>query len=133
MVRQSQFANEFEDDLIQTAKANEMVPSTTNDLRRRNPQSTNADAKKVSTKVEIEDKSSSVISVLDILRVIVSLVGISLAASYYVTSGESFIFGQPRPWFTKPAQLKHYFKGPINLTVKELAKFDGSDPSSTLR
>lgn len=127
MVRQSQFADEFEVDLMATARANEKVPDSIADVRQRKPQTNEAATRKVSTEVEVEDKSSSVISVLDVLRVIVTLLGISLAASYYVTSGESLIFGLPRPWFTKPAELKQYFNGPIHLTLDELAKYDGSD------
>lgn len=69
------------------------------------------------------------ISVLDILRVLFVLIGVTLVASYYVTSGESYIFGLPRPWFTKPAELKQYFQGPVYLTPVELAKYDGSDSS----
>lgn len=125
MVQQSQFADEFEVDLMATAKANEKVPTN---LRQRKTQPNNAGTK-VSTEVEIEDKSSSVISVLDILRVIATLLAISLAASYYVTSGESLIFGLPRPWFTKTAELKHFFKGPVYLTPAELVKYDGTDPT----
>lgn len=77
----------------------------------------------------MEDKSSAVISPLDILRIIVTLLGICIAASYYVTSGESLIFGLPRPWFTKQAQLKQFWRGPVHLTLAELVKYDGSDPS----
>lgn len=129
MVRQSQFADEFEGDLMATAKANEKVPNSIADLRQRKTQPKQNGSNKVSTEVEVEDKSSSVISLLDVLRVIVTLVGISLAASYYLTSGESLIFGLPRPWFTKPAELKHFFKGPVYLTPAELVKYDGTDPS----
>lgn len=122
MVRQSGFAYEFEDDLYATAKSKEM----SSDVRQR--KSNGSATKKVSTEVEVEDKSSSVISVIDIFRVLFALIGVTLIASYYVTSGESYIFGHPRPWFTKPAELKQYFQGPIHLTPAELAKYDGSDP-----
>lgn len=126
MVQQSRFADEYEVDVMATAKANEKVPA---DLRQRKPQPNQVGSKKISTEVEVEDKSSSVISVLDILRVLATLVAISLATSYYVTSGESLIFGLPRPWFTKPAELKHFFNGPVHLTLAELAKYDGTDPT----
>lgn len=129
MVRQSQFADEFEDDLMITARANEKLPSDNADLRQRHRPSNAAPSKKVSTEVEVEDESSAVISVIDILRVVSTLIGICLAASYYVTSGESLIFGLPRPWFTKPAEIRQYFRGPVYLTPAELARFDGTDTS----
>ena len=88
-----------------------------------------AGPKKVSTEVEVEDSTSSIVSVIDILRVVFTAIGITLAVSYYVTSGESLIFGLPRPWFTKPAEVRQYFRGPIYLTTAELTKYDGSDPS----
>ncbi|KAK5945501.1 hypothetical protein PMZ80_002706 [Knufia obscura] len=124
MVQQSTFADEFEDDVYMTAKSKEM-PS---DLRQRKPEQQDAASTKVSTEVEIEDKSSPVISVLDIFRVLFAVIGVTVVASYYVTSGESYIFGLPRPWFTKPAELKQYFQGPVYLAPAELAKYDGSDP-----
>lgn len=103
-----------------------MQKAQTSAVRERKPQKSSG--QKVSTEVEIEDSSSAVISVIDVLRILVTLVGITLAASYYITSGESYIFGLPRPWFTKPAEVRQYFKGPVYLTTQELAKFDGSDP-----
>lgn len=107
-----------------------MQKAQTPAVRQRKPQA--SPGQKVSTEVEIEDSSSSVISVVDILRIFVTLVGITIAASYYMTSGESFIFGLPRPWFTKPAEIKQYLRGPVYLTPQELAKFDGSDPKSPI-
>ena len=98
------------------------------DLRQRKPEQQTA-PRKVSTEVELKDKNSPVISLLDIFRVVIALIAVTLVASYYVTSGESYIFGLPRPWFTKPAELKQFFQGPIYLTPVELAKYDGSDPS----
>lgn len=85
--------------------------------------------KQVSTEVEVEDNTVRVISILDVFRILFAIVGITLVASYYVTSGESLIFGLPRPWFTKPSEVKQYFRGPIYLTTAELARYDGSDTS----
>lgn len=99
------------------------------ELRNRKPELQETAPRKVSTEVEVEDKSSPVISVLDLLRVTLVLIGVTVVASYYVTSGESYIFGLPRPWFTKSAELKQYFRGPVYLTPAELAKYDGSDSS----
>ncbi|KAJ9664138.1 hypothetical protein H2198_000356 [Neophaeococcomyces mojaviensis] len=123
MVRQSKFADEFEHDLV--TSTGEM----STDVRRRKPNGSAATSPSTATtKVEVDDSSSSVISVLDIFRIILALLVVTAGASHYVTSGESYIFGLPRPWFTKPAELKQYFRGPVNLTPAELAKYDGSDP-----
>lgn len=130
MVRQSQFADEYEIDVMATARANEKVPDNVANVSNvRQRRQVDEPPKKISTKVEVEENSSSVISLLDVVRVVFTLVGLAFAASYYVTSGESFLFGYPRPWFTKPAELSQYFRGPIYLTPVELAKYDGSDPS----
>lgn len=128
MVQQSKSADEFEVDVMATAKANETGPRNIADIRQRKPRVNGATAGKVLTKVEVEDNDSSVISLLDVLRIVATVLGIAIAASYYVTSGESFIFGLPRPWFTKSAQLRQYWRGPVHLTLAELVKYDGSDP-----
>lgn len=103
-----------------------MENNQTPEVRQRKPQAPTS--QKVSTEVEIEDASASVVSLVDVLRILVTLVGLTIAASYYVTSGESYIFGLPRPWFTKPAQIKQYIQGGVYLTPQELAKYDGSNP-----
>jgi len=108
--------------------AKEMSP----DLRQRKPGQQGTTTKRVSTDTKVGDSSSSVISLLDIFRVIFAVVGVTVVASSYVTSGESYIFGLPRPWFTKPAELKQYFQGPVNLTPQELARYDGSDSTLPL-
>lgn len=128
MVQQSQFADEFEVDVMATAKANETIPQNVADIRQRKTRVNGSSSEKVSTKVEVEDSSSSVISLLDVLRIVVTVLCISVASSFYLTSGDSLIFGLPRPWFTKPAELKQYWKGPVHLTLDELTKYDGSDP-----
>lgn len=48
------------------------------------------------------------ISVLDILRVLVTLLVASCGLSYYVTSSESFLWGY-RPWCTKWPLVVQYF------------------------
>lgn len=47
------------------------------------------------------------ISVLDILRVLATLVALWLSLSYYLTSGDSLTFNY-RPWFTRANRLKAY-------------------------
>ena len=56
---------------------------------------------------EVED-ASPIISVLDIIRVIFTLCAASCALSYYISSGESVLWGY-RPWLTRPHLLKAYF------------------------
>ncbi|MBE7181334.1 MAG: cytochrome b5 domain-containing protein, partial [Terriglobus roseus] len=73
-----------------------------------------------------EDDEKSGISGLDIVRIIVTLVGLSCALSYYLTSGSSLLWGY-HAWFTNPSAVAQYFRGPVNLTPDELAKYDGSD------
>lgn len=47
------------------------------------------------------------ISVLDIIRVFVTLALATLGLSYYITNGESLLWGY-RPWFTRLPVVKHY-------------------------
>ncbi|EED21444.1 heme/steroid binding domain protein, putative [Talaromyces stipitatus ATCC 10500] len=78
-----------------------------------------------------DDDESFHISVLDILRVIVTFIVLSVALSYYVTAGESYIWGfeKQRPWWMRYNGIKQFLQGPINLTPSQLALYDGSDPS----
>ncbi|KAL4893667.1 cytochrome b5-like heme/steroid binding domain-containing protein [Aspergillus ambiguus] len=68
------------------------------------------------------------ISVLDILRVLVTLVVASCGLSYYMTSSESLLWGY-RPWFTRWPEVSRYLQGPLLLTPDQLALYDGSDPA----
>lgn len=97
------------------------------DVRQRKPAST--PAKAASTKLEADSSPSRTISILDIFRILATLLALTGLASYYITSGSSLLFGHPRPWWTQPAQIKHHFSGPVNLTPAELARYDGTDPS----
>ena len=80
--------------------------------------------------LEVED-ADRVISVLDILRVVLTLVGVACAVSYYLTSGDSLIYGY-KPWFAKPAALMRYFQGPVYLTPQQLALYNGTDPKQPI-
>lgn len=75
---------------------------------------------------EPEDTQTRVISLLDILRVIITLIGIAGAVSYYITSGESLLYGY-KPWFTNPTRLIYWWNGPLRLTPEQLALFNGTD------
>jgi hypothetical protein len=67
------------------------------------------DPKKKRRTRTIDDEDDNGISILDILRVILTLVLSSSGLSYYMTSGESLIWGYPRPWFTRWPVVMQYF------------------------
>lgn len=97
------------------------------EIRQRKPPSRSE--RGASTDAQVNDSTSRTISLLDIFRILATLLVLTGLASYYITSGSSLIFGYPRPWWTKPAQLKQHFSGPVNLTPAELAKYNGTDPT----
>ncbi|KAJ5682937.1 hypothetical protein N7462_006102 [Penicillium macrosclerotiorum] len=68
------------------------------------------------------------VSVLDLVRILVSLVIVSCGVSYYMTNSESVLWGY-RPWFTRWPVVKQYLNGPVNLTPTELSLYNGADPS----
>ncbi|EAW07203.1 putative heme/steroid binding domain protein [Aspergillus clavatus NRRL 1] len=69
----------------------------------------------------------SSIGILDIIRVLVTLVVASCGLSYYMT-GESVLWGY-RPWFTRWPLLVRYIQGPLALTPAQLALYNGTDAS----
>ena len=75
--------------------------------------------------------AGKVISLLDVLRVILTLIGVACAVSYYLTSGDSLLYGY-NPWFAKPAALARYFQGPAHLTPDQLALYNGTDPKQPI-
>lgn len=83
------------------------------------------------TSAVLEDQTSRVISLLDVLRVLLTLIGVSCALSYYLTSGASTLWGY-HPWFADPAQVTQWWKGSIILTPEELLAFDGSDTTKPI-
>ncbi|KAI0205767.1 putative heme binding protein [Astrocystis sublimbata] len=82
-------------------------------------------------KVEEDDDDYS--PWVDVLRVISFLIFASCALSYLISSGETFTWGMKHPpkylqkdwWASK-------FRGPIYLTLDELATFDGTDETKPL-
>ncbi|KAE8373838.1 cytochrome b5-like heme/steroid binding domain-containing protein [Aspergillus bertholletiae] len=68
------------------------------------------------------------LSVLDVIRVVVTLIVASCGLSYYMTSTESVLWGY-RPWFTRWPVLVRYIQGPLSLTPDQLALYNGSDSS----
>lgn len=89
-----------------------------------------APSKDVSTLTEIEDQSR-VFSPLDILRLLFIVTGALLTTSYYLSSGDSLLFGY-KPWFANPKALAHLWHGPVDLTLDQLALFNGSDTSKPI-
>ncbi|KAF7592290.1 hypothetical protein BBP40_000421 [Aspergillus hancockii] len=67
-------------------------------------------------------------SILDIIRVLVTLVIASCGLSYYMTSSESFLWGY-RPWYTRWPVLVRYLQGPLLLTPDQLSLYNGTDAS----
>ena len=94
------------------------------DVRQRKPANSTATKSNLSLKVETDDSSSRVISPLDILRIIVTLIAASTALSYYLT--DTFTWGY-QPNLRKIQQ--QYLKGEVIFTPAELALHNGSDPS----
>uniref|UniRef100_A0A093UUU1 Membrane steroid-binding protein 2 n=1 Tax=Talaromyces marneffei PM1 TaxID=1077442 RepID=A0A093UUU1_TALMA len=88
------------------------------------------DNKKYTVKIDDDDENFC-ISLLDVLRVIVTLVVLTVGLSYYVTSGESYIWGfeRQRPWWMRYNGIKQCLQGPVILTPSQLALYDGTDPS----
>ncbi|OKL63629.1 hypothetical protein UA08_00951 [Talaromyces atroroseus] len=78
-----------------------------------------------------DDDDEFYISLSDVIRIILTLIALSVGLSYYVTSGESYIWGfeRQRPWWMRSNDIKQFLKGPVNLTPSQLALYDGSDPS----
>ncbi|KAE8350870.1 cytochrome b5-like heme/steroid binding domain-containing protein [Aspergillus coremiiformis] len=68
------------------------------------------------------------ISILDIIRVLATLVIASCGLSYYMTSSESVLWGY-RPWFTRWPVLARYLQGPLVLTPEQLSLYNGTDSS----
>lgn len=80
---------------------------------------------------EVEDATSRVISVLDILRIVLTLIASSCALSYYLTSGSSYLWNY-HPWYTNPSQVARWWNGPLLLTPEQLALYNGTDPKKPI-
>ncbi|KAG9557886.1 cytochrome b5, partial [Aureobasidium melanogenum] len=70
---------------------------------------------------------SSGFSFTDVLRVLGGILLLNCALSYFVTSS-SLTWGW-RPWYSKPAVVASWLRGPLYLTDEELKAYDGSDAS----
>lgn len=84
------------------------------------------------TKVRVMDEDGYT-PWLDILRVLTFLVFASCGLSYVISGGESFTWGiKNPPKYMKVDWWKAQLKGPIHLTLEELAQHDGTDPEKPL-
>lgn len=99
--------------------------------RRAGKSSPSTSKSSTATDVQLEDTNSPVISLLDVLRVLVTLVFASSLLSYYLTSGSSYTFNY-HPWFFDPAQLSHWWSGPLLLTPEQLALYNGTDSTKPI-
>src|SRR3978361_1088172 len=100
--------------------------------RRRGPKPSSSPPKSTTTTdEEPEDSTSRVISPLDLLRVLLTLILASCLLSYYLTSGSSFLFNY-NPWFLNVSKLSSWWAGPLVLTPAQLALFNGTDSSKPI-
>ncbi|KAJ5158016.1 Cytochrome b5 [Penicillium coprophilum] len=71
------------------------------------------------------------ISLLDIIRVIVTLLIACGGLSYYMTSSESLLWGY-RPWYTRWPVVKQWVQGSVTLTPSQLSLYNGTDANLPL-
>ncbi|GAP88978.1 putative cytochrome b5-like heme steroid binding domain-containing protein [Rosellinia necatrix] len=84
-------------------------------------------------KQKVEDEDDDYTPWIDILRVITFLIFASCALSYLVSSGETFTWGMKHPpKYLRTDWWKEKFRGPIYLTLAELATYDGTDETKPL-
>jgi predicted heme/steroid binding protein len=95
------------------------------------PSNTNSSTKTADDIPTAIEDQNRVLSILDIFRVLLTLLGVSCAVSYYITSGESFFYGH-KAWYTNPNAVLRYFQGPLTLTPEQLATFNGTDPKQPI-
>ncbi|GKZ61621.1 hypothetical protein AnigIFM49718_008341 [Aspergillus niger] len=98
------------------------------ELRHRQKPTTASNTSKPSKATKSSSSPKNGISVLDIIRVLVTLIIASCGLSYYMTSSESLLWNY-RPWFTRWPVLVRYIQGPLILTPAELSLYNGTDPT----
>ncbi|KAL8786540.1 MAG: hypothetical protein Q9195_008171 [Heterodermia aff. obscurata] len=124
------------------------MPSPSPNLRARHPPSSPPPPKPTTPTTQLISHSDRThISLLDILRLLTGLLLLSSSLSWFIT-GDSLLWGY-RPALTRPSRLKAWLvhpllppslqsrtkkltqlqRGPIFLTDRELAAYDGSNPS----
>ena len=74
-------------------------------------------------KSESDQDSGSAFSFLDVLRVLTALLIVSFVGSYFVTRGDSFIWGLTRPWWTKPKMIQAAFVSAVAPVPNSFGKY----------
>ncbi|KAI9753511.1 MAG: hypothetical protein M4579_005108 [Chaenotheca gracillima] len=82
---------------------------------------------KQSGRAKTEDDDSAPVTFSGVLRILVGLLILNSALSYFVTS-EGFFWGY-RPAWTRSSTVKAWLRGPTDLTDAQLAAYDGTDLS----
>ncbi|KAI1737175.1 putative heme binding protein [Xylaria scruposa] len=86
-----------------------------------------------SPKEKLGDEDDEYSPWVDVLRVISFLIFASCALSYLVSSGETFTWGMKHPpKYLQKDWWKSKFRGPLYLTLEELATYDGKDETKPL-
>ncbi|KAI1748526.1 hypothetical protein F4782DRAFT_516938 [Xylaria castorea] len=86
-----------------------------------------------SPKEKVVDEDDEYSPWVDVLRVISFLIFASCALSYLVSSGETFTWGMKHPpKYLQTDWWKSKFRGPLYLTLDELATYDGTDETKPL-
>ncbi|KAJ5991788.1 Cytochrome b5 [Penicillium sp. IBT 35674x] len=98
------------------------------ELRQRQAASATSKRKESSPQRPQQTEEDHGISVLDILRLLATIVLGTFGISYYMTNGESVLFNY-RPWYTRWPVVKQWIAGPVSLTPAQLSLYDGSDES----
>ncbi|KAH6983091.1 hypothetical protein BKA56DRAFT_582995 [Ilyonectria sp. MPI-CAGE-AT-0026] len=125
-VRQRKPAPEEEPEKVQTPEKEETEETEETPLKK---------GKKVITDID-DEELDSYSPWLDILRVLTFLLLASCGLSYVISGGDSWWWGlKHKPTYMTVDYWKEILKGPdppINLTLDQLATFDGTDPEKPL-
>jgi predicted heme/steroid binding protein len=102
-------------------------------LRQRTSKSTpqGTDSQNAADARTTESNAGSFISFLDVLRILITLVAASSGLSYYLTSGDSLLWGH-KAWYTNLGAVGQYLRGPVHLTPEQLLRYDGSDETKPI-
>ncbi|KAF2461802.1 hypothetical protein BDY21DRAFT_277101 [Lineolata rhizophorae] len=83
------------------------------------------------SRADADDDSRNKLGVLDVLRLLGGAALLSCALSWYISNGESLLWGW-RPWFVRGQALRSWWRGPVILTDEQLLAYDGSDPAKPI-
>ncbi|KAK3320524.1 hypothetical protein B0T19DRAFT_373834 [Cercophora scortea] len=112
------------------SEATDAAGSSSEDSSRKAAPAPQKKKKNPKAKLEDEDAYSPY---LDILRVITFLFFASCGLSYLISNGETFFWGmKDPPKYMKVDWWKSQLRGPVYLTLAELAQFDGTDETKPI-